>query len=124
MRSSRTGSLSSPRTRSTAGTPTALELLDERGAEGVSVRGVADRRGVRMNTVLRHTKSKARLLELMADAIVDEVPLRRPHANGRPPGPAGRSSTSSWGRPRRSRPPTGPRARPWPRPWRPAGNRP
>ncbi|MFI8453283.1 TetR/AcrR family transcriptional regulator [Streptomyces erythrochromogenes] len=51
----------------------ALELLDERGAEGVSVRGVADRLGVRMNTVLWHAKSKARLLELMADAIVSEV---------------------------------------------------
>ncbi|MER6488570.1 MULTISPECIES: TetR/AcrR family transcriptional regulator C-terminal domain-containing protein [Streptomyces] len=51
----------------------ALELLDERGAEGVSVRGVADRLGVRMNTVLWHAKSKARLLELMADAIVGEV---------------------------------------------------
>jgi TetR/AcrR family tetracycline transcriptional repressor len=48
----------------------ALELLDERGADAVSVRAVADRLGVRMNTVLWHAKSKTRLLELMADAIV------------------------------------------------------
>ncbi|KOY53236.1 TetR/AcrR family transcriptional regulator C-terminal domain-containing protein [Streptomyces sp. XY332] len=53
----------------------ALELLDDRGAEAVSIRGVADRLGVRMNTVLWHAKSKARLLELMADAIVAEVSL-------------------------------------------------
>ncbi|SCD91276.1 transcriptional regulator, TetR family [Streptomyces sp. BpilaLS-43] len=51
----------------------ALELLDEKGADGLSVRGVADRLGVRMNTVLWHAKTKARLLELMADAILAEV---------------------------------------------------
>ncbi|MEV6027586.1 TetR/AcrR family transcriptional regulator C-terminal domain-containing protein [Streptomyces sp. NPDC052036] len=55
----------------------ALELLDEKGADAVSVRGTAERLGVRMNTVLWHAKTKARLLELMADAIVAEVPLDR-----------------------------------------------
>ncbi|HET6857610.1 MAG TPA: TetR/AcrR family transcriptional regulator C-terminal domain-containing protein [Streptomyces sp.] len=53
----------------------AVELLDEKGADAVSVRGTADRLGVRMNTVLWHAKTKARLLELMADAIVAEVAL-------------------------------------------------
>ncbi|MEV7026792.1 TetR/AcrR family transcriptional regulator C-terminal domain-containing protein [Kitasatospora sp. NPDC093558] len=53
----------------------ALDLLDEKGAGAVSVRGVADRLGVRMNTVLWHAKTKARLLELMADAIVGGVRL-------------------------------------------------
>ncbi|GAA4119040.1 MULTISPECIES: TetR/AcrR family transcriptional regulator C-terminal domain-containing protein [Streptomyces] len=53
----------------------ALGLLDERGADAVSVRGTADRLGVRMNTVLWHAKTKSRLLELMADAIAAEVPL-------------------------------------------------
>ncbi|WP_307867937.1 TetR/AcrR family transcriptional regulator C-terminal domain-containing protein [Umezawaea beigongshangensis] len=48
----------------------ALELLDERGADAVSLRAVAERLDVRMNTVLWHAKSKTRLLELMADAIV------------------------------------------------------
>ncbi|GAA3546090.1 TetR/AcrR family transcriptional regulator C-terminal domain-containing protein [Amycolatopsis ultiminotia] len=57
----------------------ALEILDERGAGGVSLRTIAQRLGVRMNTVLWHAKSKARLEELMADAIVagaslDELP--------------------------------------------------
>ncbi|WP_326647822.1 MULTISPECIES: TetR/AcrR family transcriptional regulator C-terminal domain-containing protein [unclassified Streptomyces] len=53
----------------------ALELLDEKGAEAVSIRAIAERLGVRMNTVLWHAKTKARLLELMADAIVAEMSL-------------------------------------------------
>ncbi|WP_312868597.1 TetR/AcrR family transcriptional regulator C-terminal domain-containing protein [Amycolatopsis pithecellobii] len=48
----------------------ALEILDEHGADAVSLRAIAQRLGVRMNTVLWHAKSKARLAELMADAIV------------------------------------------------------
>ncbi|MFE3740464.1 TetR/AcrR family transcriptional regulator C-terminal domain-containing protein [Streptomyces sp. NPDC059134] len=53
----------------------ALELLAEKGADAVSVRAVADRLGVRMNTVLWHVKTKAGLLELMADAIVAGISL-------------------------------------------------
>ncbi|GGK76867.1 TetR/AcrR family transcriptional regulator C-terminal domain-containing protein [Streptomyces flaveus] len=51
----------------------ALRLLDDKGLEAVTVRGVADLLGVRMNTVLWHIKSKTRLLELMADAIVGTI---------------------------------------------------
>ncbi|EPH42877.1 TetR/AcrR family transcriptional regulator C-terminal domain-containing protein [Streptomyces aurantiacus] len=53
----------------------ALGLLADKGADGVSVRGTAERLGVRMNTVLWHAKTKTRLLELMADAIVAEISL-------------------------------------------------
>jgi TetR/AcrR family tetracycline transcriptional repressor len=53
----------------------ALEILDEQGAGAVSIRAIARRLGVRMNTVLWHAKSKARLEELMADAIVAGAPL-------------------------------------------------
>ncbi|WP_198654217.1 TetR/AcrR family transcriptional regulator C-terminal domain-containing protein [Nocardia aurea] len=53
----------------------ALDLLDEKGLEAVSSRAVADRLGVRMNTVLWHVKTKGRLLELMADAVMGEIPL-------------------------------------------------
>ncbi|MFG1668327.1 TetR/AcrR family transcriptional regulator C-terminal domain-containing protein [Streptomyces sp. Y7] len=53
----------------------ALELLDEKGLDALSTRAVADRLGVRMNTVLWHVKTKARMLELMADAVVGEIPL-------------------------------------------------
>ncbi|WP_405697629.1 TetR/AcrR family transcriptional regulator C-terminal domain-containing protein [Streptomyces sp. NBC_01185] len=48
----------------------ALRVLDERGLDGLSTRAVADRLGVRMNTVLWHVKTKARMLELMADAVL------------------------------------------------------
>ncbi|WP_210573075.1 TetR/AcrR family transcriptional regulator C-terminal domain-containing protein [Streptomyces sp. GESEQ-4] len=53
----------------------ALELLDEKGLDALSTRAVADRLGVRMNTVLWHVKTKARMLELMADAVIGEIPL-------------------------------------------------
>ncbi|WJV50572.1 TetR/AcrR family transcriptional regulator C-terminal domain-containing protein [Streptomyces flavofungini] len=53
----------------------ALDVLAEKGADGLSVRATAERLGVRMNTVLWHAKTKTRLLELMADAIVAEIPL-------------------------------------------------
>ncbi|MFE3068496.1 TetR/AcrR family transcriptional regulator C-terminal domain-containing protein [Streptomyces sp. NPDC059247] len=51
----------------------ALCLLAEEGLEAVTTRAVADRLGVRMNTVLWHIKTKRRLLELMADAIAGEI---------------------------------------------------
>ncbi|MEC4019350.1 TetR/AcrR family transcriptional regulator C-terminal domain-containing protein [Streptomyces sp. H27-D2] len=67
----------SPRTRldPEAVVRAALELLDDKGADAVSIRGIADRLGVRMNTVLWHAKTKQRLLELMADAIAADVRL-------------------------------------------------
>ncbi|WP_328698537.1 TetR/AcrR family transcriptional regulator C-terminal domain-containing protein [Streptomyces sp. NBC_00342] len=48
----------------------ALRVLDERGLDGLSTRAVADHLEVRMNTVLWHVKTKARMLELMADAVL------------------------------------------------------
>jgi AcrR family transcriptional regulator len=53
----------------------ALTILDEQGAAAVSMRAIAERLGVRMNTVLWHAKSRARLGELMADAIIGGVRL-------------------------------------------------
>jgi len=61
---------------------TALELLDEKGLGALSTRAIADRLGVRMNTVLWHVKTKARMLELMADAVIGELRL-----TGLPPAP-------------------------------------
>ncbi|MEV6230931.1 TetR/AcrR family transcriptional regulator C-terminal domain-containing protein [Saccharopolyspora shandongensis] len=58
-------------------TQAALELLDEKGADAVSLRAVADRLGVRLNTVSWHVGSKAGLRALMADAIAGEVSLTR-----------------------------------------------
>ncbi|WP_243788492.1 TetR/AcrR family transcriptional regulator C-terminal domain-containing protein [Saccharopolyspora gloriosae] len=51
----------------------AVRMLDEHGLAAVTLRAVADRLGVRMNTVLWHVKSKARLRELMADALIGEI---------------------------------------------------
>ncbi|WP_405164571.1 TetR/AcrR family transcriptional regulator C-terminal domain-containing protein [Nocardia sp. NBC_01499] len=48
----------------------ALVILNEKGHDAVSIRAIADRLGVRMNTVLWHAKTRARLQEVMADAIV------------------------------------------------------
>ncbi|MFE4333814.1 TetR/AcrR family transcriptional regulator C-terminal domain-containing protein [Streptomyces sp. NPDC056831] len=53
----------------------ALDVLEEKGLEALSTRAVAERLGVRMNTVLWHVKTKARMLELMADALIGEIPL-------------------------------------------------
>ncbi|MFI9384574.1 TetR family transcriptional regulator [Kutzneria sp. NPDC052558] len=54
---------------------TALELLDESGFEAVTLRAVASRIGVRLNTVSWHVKTKARLHDLMADAVLAEIDL-------------------------------------------------
>ena len=54
----------------------ALRLLDDQGLEAVTTRAVAGLLGVRMNTVLWHVKTKAGLLELMADAIAAEISLQ------------------------------------------------
>ena len=53
----------------------ALTLLNESGLEAVTLREVARRLEVRLNTISWHVKTKARLRELMADAIVGEVEL-------------------------------------------------
>ena len=53
----------------------AITLLDRGGIETVTLRAIATHLDVRMNTVVWHTKSKARLYELMADAILAEISL-------------------------------------------------
>jgi TetR/AcrR family tetracycline transcriptional repressor len=53
----------------------ALDLLDENGLDAVSLRAVAARLGVRLNTVSWHIKTKARLRDLMADAIISTIAL-------------------------------------------------
>lgn len=48
----------------------ALDILNDGGLEAVTLRGVADRMGVRLNTVTWHIKTKQRLVGLMADRIL------------------------------------------------------
>ncbi|MCS0604183.1 TetR/AcrR family transcriptional regulator C-terminal domain-containing protein [Streptomyces sp. LP11] len=47
-----------------------LAVLDEQGLDGVTMRAVADRLGVRHNTVRWHASSKGRLLELASDELL------------------------------------------------------
>ncbi|WP_280417926.1 TetR/AcrR family transcriptional regulator C-terminal domain-containing protein [Nocardia carnea] len=61
----------------------ALDVLDEQGLDAVSTRAIADRLDVRMNTVLWHVKTKSRLLELMAEAILGEVSLTNLDGTGK-----------------------------------------
>lgn len=52
---------------------TALELLDEQGLEKVTLRGVARKLDAHLNTVSYQVKTKAQLMELMADAILADA---------------------------------------------------
>ncbi|MFC4563455.1 TetR/AcrR family transcriptional regulator C-terminal domain-containing protein [Nocardiopsis mangrovi] len=54
----------------------ALDLLNAQGIEQVTLRGVARRLGVHLNSVSFQVKSKARLYELLADRILGEVSTR------------------------------------------------
>jgi TetR/AcrR family transcriptional regulator, tetracycline repressor protein len=53
----------------------ALTLLNESGLEAVTLRAVARRLEVRLNTVSWHVKTRAGLQDLMAEAIISEVDL-------------------------------------------------
>jgi AcrR family transcriptional regulator len=52
----------------------ALELLDDVGLEGLSMRSLADRLGVRAASLYWHLRDKDQLLDLLAEAILAEVP--------------------------------------------------
>lgn len=53
----------------------ALQILDETELDAVSLRAVAKRLDVRLNTVSWHIGTKTRLHELMADAVLADVSL-------------------------------------------------
>jgi len=55
----------------------ALELLDQSGVEGLTMRNLAERLGVQAASLYNHIRDKRDVLTLIADAIVAEVP--RPH---------------------------------------------
>src|SRR5262252_3721695 len=52
----------------------ALDLLDEVGLGGLSMRGLADRLGVRAASLYWHLRDKEQLLDLLSEAILGEVP--------------------------------------------------
>src|SRR5438105_15560030 len=52
----------------------ALDLLDESGLDGLTMRTLAERMGVRAASLYWHIRDKEQLLGLLAEAIVGEVP--------------------------------------------------
>lgn len=51
----------------------AIGLLDETGLNGLTLRGLAQRLGIRAPTLYWHVRDKRELLDLMADAIVSQA---------------------------------------------------
>ena len=58
-----------------------LELLDEGGLEGLTLRRLAERLGIRAPTLYWHVRDKRELLDLMVSVIMDETlaDWREPH---------------------------------------------
>ena len=56
----------------------ALELLDEVGLEGLSMRRLADRLGVQAASVYWHLRDKEELLDLVFDRVIGEVEVPEP----------------------------------------------
>src|SRR5437867_13029130 len=56
---------------------TALALLDEVGLDGLTMRRLADELGVQAASLYWHLRDKEELLDLLADAICEEMPTPR-----------------------------------------------
>jgi AcrR family transcriptional regulator len=56
----------------------AIEVLDETGVSGLSMRGVAQQLGTGAASLYAHVSSKEELLELVFDELVGRVPLPEP----------------------------------------------
>jgi AcrR family transcriptional regulator len=57
----------------------AITLLDASGADGLTMRKLAEHLGVGSTTLYWHVKTKDDVLDLAVDAIFDEVTLPQPH---------------------------------------------
>jgi AcrR family transcriptional regulator len=56
----------------------ALELLDEVGLDGLSMRRLADRLGVKAASVYWHVRDKEELLDLVFDRVIGEIEVPEP----------------------------------------------
>jgi TetR/AcrR family tetracycline transcriptional repressor len=56
----------------------ALALLDEVGLEGLTMRRLSERLGIKAASLYRHVRNKEELLQLLADEINGEIRLVRP----------------------------------------------
>ena len=57
---------------------TAADLFAHKGFDGVSVRELAEKAGIRESSVYNHFKSKSDILEALFNEFIKEVPLSRP----------------------------------------------
>jgi AcrR family transcriptional regulator len=55
-----------------------LELVQAEGLDGLSMRGLADRLGVKAASLYWHVRDRRELLDLLATALLDEVPVPGP----------------------------------------------
>jgi len=62
----------------------AVEVLDERGLAGLTLRGLATRLGVSAPTLYWHVTDKRHLLDLVAEHVLAQLPARRAPADGEP----------------------------------------
>ena len=62
----------------------ALGMLDTVGVDGLSMRALADRLGVKAASLYWHIRDKDQLLELVAEAVLDRVALPAPLPGWRP----------------------------------------
>jgi len=62
----------------------ALGMLDAVGVEGLSMRALADRLGVKAASLYWHIRDKDQLLELVAESVLDRVTVTTPAAGWRP----------------------------------------
>jgi TetR/AcrR family tetracycline transcriptional repressor len=62
----------------------AVEVLDERGLAGLTLRGLATRLGISAPTLYWHVTDKRHLLDLVAEHVLADLPARRAPAEGEP----------------------------------------
>ncbi len=56
----------------------ALELIDERGVDGFTLRALGERLGVSQMAAYRHFKGKAAIVDALADRLLEEIKLDDP----------------------------------------------
>src|SRR5207253_9006720 len=62
----------------------ALELINEEGLEGLSMRALADRLEVKASSLYWHVRDRGELLELLAESMLERVGRPRRSGAGRP----------------------------------------
>src|SRR2546423_15037899 len=67
----------------------ALDLVQEEGLGALTMRGLADRMGVKAASLYWHVRDRGELVELLAQAVLSEVRVAAPRSGWRAGGVAG-----------------------------------